>query len=159
MCKLKTQHNISYQASCTSQVIGHPPPTSLLPKSLEDSSHCSEAMFNLGLASITLAVGTVMLKDSEHHLLGSLVVALAGWFFLSQRTVTRGYKSQNWFATKVCFLAGFAPTSGHLPSSGHACAHHSSQAQLLVSVHGKGRNVAGHEFIKDALHKPVLGLT
>lgn len=130
---------------------------SLLPKSLEDSSHCSSATFNLGLASITPAVGRVGLKDSEHHLFGSLVVALAGWFFLSQKRVTWGYKFQNWFATKVCFLAGLAPTPGHLASSGRACAHRSSQAQLLVSVNGKGRNVAGCEFINYALHKPVLG--
>lgn len=94
MCKLKTQHNVSSQASCTSQLIRHPPPPSLLPKSLEDSSHCSAAKCNLELARITPAVGIAGLKGSKHHLLYSLVVALAGWFFFSQRRVTWGYVSE-----------------------------------------------------------------
>lgn len=115
-------------------------------------------MFNLELASITPAVGMVGFKDSEHHLLCGLVVALAGWFF-SHRTVTQGYMFSELVCHKICFLAGLVPTSGHLPSSGCVCPHHSSQAQLLVSVHGKGRNVAACELINDALHKPVVGLT
>lgn len=66
-------------------------------------------MFNLKLASITPAVGMVGLKDSEHHLLCSLVVALAGWFFFSRRTVTQGYMFSELACHKICFLAGLGP--------------------------------------------------
>lgn len=90
MCKLKTQHNKSYRASCTSQLISCPPPISLFPNSPEGWSSCSAAVFNLELGSVISARSMVGLKTTWHCLLCSLVGTHAGPSLLSQRSHTLG---------------------------------------------------------------------
>lgn len=131
MCELKTQHNKSYWASRTFQLIGCPPPTSLFANSPEGLSRWLAALFNIELCGIISARGVVGLKVPEHCLLCSL-----GYL----RHMERGKLQELAFNRSVCFLGGLAPTS----EPGHpwgTCV--SSQARLPASVCAKGKGFAG----------------
>lgn len=169
MCKLKTQHNKSYRASCTSQLISCPPPISLFPNSPEGWSSCSAAVFNLELGSVISARGMVGLKTTWHCLLSSLVGTHAGPSLLSQRRVTlwgsggrpQDTSCRNWVATKVfAFGQDLPPHQSQAILGVHVCPPPlPGMAACFCAWQGKGCCRASGGFIKDALHKPVVGLT
>lgn len=160
MCKLKTQHNKSYWVSCTSQLIGCPPPTYLFPNSLEGLSHCFAAVFNLELGSIISARGMVGLNALGHCLVCSLVGTHAMQQLPSSPKAERT-SCRNWVATKVfAFWQDLPPHQSQATLGVHVCPPPlPGTAACFCAWQGKGCCRASGGFTNDVLHKPVAGLT